>query len=645
MKVFSLILAILIGAQVAHAARDCKTTRGRTFAEQLATLDAKVDLDLIDLDFFKGGSLVTGYEYEVEPAYTNGLYARTDRWQIKTDLVPKHQINISEGFDVEVGAGLKYHTEATFVRFMSDPCRAMLSSPYSPKRIPLKASVALGPKFNIGDYFLFRGSVGFIVGGEILDMLGSTFWGVNLSANYLLEGFYQIHIVRLDEKHIRFKVVGHRGNNTNVTLGLGWEREFNVFKVSALDNGLEKFVNTKPIKVKVDKNKAKIFMVDYILDLTNPEVTVAFESVLKKIKGFQNIKLIKPFQDKAIENHFLMDLTPLEDLYRRDLENENVERIKRNLRTSSEQDTYAFGFTAGNKVLGYKWGREVSTSFMSVRSENDTLNRFLLKSWDHDWEGRFFYSWVKSREISGLRALFTADESFVKLRPINLVNHLTKRKNRISFKDFQKIKKRLKKAIPDELFQKIPWENWNQTSKDKFTNFGLRFELLMTPEVIFSAPELTQDEIAVMMKDHLLSKGLRPEDFFGSSASPSKRDRETPEQKFNKSLKSFSRLLSDVLNQKKLGTERLSILTDLRKNKLFKEAGFSFIMALMPDKMMNWYHLDLNISSNEAQIDYDFGDAELSSLYKKLLTIKAALDDDALDLLREAESLSIKASY
>jgi hypothetical protein len=29
-------------------------------------------------------------------------------------------------------------------------------------------------------------------------------------------------------------------------------------------------------------------------------------------------------------------------------------------------------------------------------------------------------------------------------------------------------------------------------------------------------------------------------------------------------------------------------------------------------------------------------------LYKKILTIKAALDDDALDILREAESLSVK---
>ena len=64
-------------------------------------------------------------------------------------------------------------------------------------------------------------------------------------------------------------------------------------------------------------------------------------------------------------------------------------------------------------------------------------------------------------------------------------------------------------------------------------------------------------------------------------------------------------------------------------------------MALRPEKMKQNYHFDLDISSNEAIIDYSYGDSELSSLYKKILTIKAALDDDALDLLREAESISL----
>lgn len=117
-------------------------------------------------------------------------------------------------------------------------------------------------------------------------------------------------------------------------------------------------------------------------------------------------------------------------------------------------------------------------------------------------------------------------------------------------------------------------------------------------------------------------------------------DRESPESQLNAELFRFSYLLEKALDRDRSMLRRLNAITELRKNKLFLECGFSFMLALRPDKMESMLNLDLNISSNEAQIDFQYGDSELSALYKKLLTIKAALDDDSLDLLREAESLS-----
>jgi hypothetical protein len=67
-------------------------------------------------------------------------------------------------------------------------------------------------------------------------------------------------------------------------------------------------------------------------------------------------------------------------------------------------------------------------------------------------------------------------------------------------------------------------------------------------------------------------------------------------------------------------------------------------MNLSGDRMKNLYQVDLEISSNEAIVDYTYGDAQMSALYKKILSIKAALDDDAYDLLREAESVSFSGS-
>lgn len=642
MKFALLILSLtVLWSPVGEAARHCKTERIRSYAEQIATLEPSVDLDLVDLDLFPGGSVVAGYEYDVEPAFTKGLYSRSDSWLISTKAIPERNINLAEGFDLKLSGGLENQTVATFKRFFKDPCHAMLANPYSPRRIPLKAKIALGPKFKTGDYFLFRGSVGFVASAEILSLLGSSLWGVGLSGSYLMEGFYQLHIVRLSEKEVRLKIVAHRGKNISASVGVGYEAEFDVFNINLLNNELERFVNTKPLKIKGDISKSNVFMVDYILNLTDPEVVQAFERVLPRVKDFKKINLAGPFKNKRdLEANLLLDLSPLEDLYRRDYSQNRKDRIKRNLRTSSEQNAYGFGVHAGNKILGFKLDKGVSTARMSIMQENDVIERFLLKSWERNWDGRFLFSWLRSVKESGFRALFTADQNFENLVPVNMVKFKNHKKTRFSFKDFQKLKIELRKALPINIYQKIPFSTWGQRPGEKFQNFGLRFELLMAPESILNAPSLSISEIKTFYLDHLKSKDLKVSDFYSDSGSHES-NLPSPEENFELELNQMARLLNRALDSSKPSTDRLEVITKLRGNKLFAETGLSFIMSLQPDKMKQNYHLDLDISSNESIIDYSFGEAEISSLYKKILTIKAALDDDALDLLREAESISL----
>lgn len=609
-------------------------------AEQIASLSPSGDLDLIDIDLFPGGSIVAGYEYDVEPAYTKGLYLRTDRWLVGAKAVPGTSIGLTDDIDLSLSAGGRHQTEARFIRFMKDPCEAMFAKPYSPKRIPLKSKIALGPLFKKGDYFLFRGSVGFVTSAEILSLLGSSMWGIGLSGSYLMEGFYQLHIVRLDDQRVRLKIVGHRGRSIDASVGLGLEDEFEVFGVSIIDKQIERFVNTKPVKIKSTFNRSKIFMVDYVLDLTDPEVSSAFENVLRKVKDFRQIDLAGPFKkQKDIEASLLLDLSPLEDLYRNDYQASNVSRIKRNLRTTSEQNTYGFGLHVGNKLLGFKIDGGVATAKMGIRNPDDLLEKFLLRSWERSTESRFMYKWSRTRKEDGLRALFRTDAEFKELTPVNVVRHMRQRKNRFTYSDYERMFLMMRKALPVEIFKDIPWENWKQKPGEKYFNFGLRYEILMTPESILEAPELSPEEIKFFFRDFMKKKGLVPSDFITEVQHDG--DTSSQEGSFNSSLHHMAARLSKALDKKRSLLERLEIITRLRMNLLFAQSGLGFLMSLEPEKMKKLYHLDLDISSNEAVIEYSFGEPEISDLYKKILTIKAALDDDALDLLREAESLSI----
>lgn len=639
MKLSSFVVILLVAFTHSQAyASYCKSERALSVAEQLATLDPSADLDLVDLDLFPGGSIVGGYEYEVEPAYTDGLYSRTDSWQIGVKAIPG--INLGNRISSRLSLGVRTKTEATFIRFFKDPCEAMLTKPYSPRRIPLTAKAALGSKFDVGDYFLFRGSMGFVAGADIFSMLGSSFWGVGLSGSYLMEGFYQVHIVRIDEKHIRLKVIAHRGKNLGASFGLGYENEFTVFAIERLNSELERFVNTKPVKLTANIGHAKVFMVDYVLDLTDPEVSRAYEDLLPKAKNFKNLNLIGEFK-KGIDSDLLLDLTALEDIYRRDYQAGNIERLKRNLRTTSDQDSYGFGLEVGNRIIGFELNRGNSSANMSIPRANDFLDRYMLKSWERKWESRFLYSWLRTKNNEGLRALFHADENFKNFEPINIVKFINNKKNRFSYKNFKELQMRLKKSLPHEIYQQIPWEQWPQRPGKKFLNYGLRYELLMAPETILNAPELTVDEIKVLFKDHVLSKGLDSKDYFVEAETVDSPHDTTPDRSFDISLNHLAQTLSKALDKDLPSAERVELISKLRKNQLFAESGISFLMALYPDRLEKLCHFDLDISSNQARIDFSYGDSQLSTLYKKILTIKAALDDDGLDLIREAESISM----
>lgn len=640
MKIFSLFLGLaLISSAPALASRHCKSQKYKTVAEQIASLDPSADLDLVDLDLFPGGNISAGYEYEVEPAYTKGLYARVDRWAINTKAIPDKAWEISDDIDASISGGLRNQTMATFIRFMDDPCMAMLANPYSPRRIPLKTKVALGPKFRIGDYFLFRGSVGFVASAEILSLIGSSPWGFGLSGSFLVEGFSQLHIVRLDETHIRLKVIGHREKSFGATLGLGYEDAFEVFEVRVIDKQIEKFINTKPVKLTASKSKSNVFMVDYVLDLADPKVSEAFEKVLKKLKMFKNIELARPFRNqKDLEGNLLVDLTPLEDIFRADYNNGTVKRIKRNLRTTSEQDAYAIGLDVGNKILGFKVNGGGADAKMSIRNPGETIDRYMLKTWEKNWESRFLYSFSKNKKSDRLSALFSSDENFEKLVPVNVVREMNQKKNRYSYRNFQDLRLKLKKALPAEIYADIPWDQWKQQPKEKYYNFGLRYELLMSPDSIKNAPQLSPNEIKVMFREYIKRNGLTEEDYFVDHPD----QHGSAKDSFESSLRGFAKNLALALDHRVSMRDRLNKITKLKFNTLFDESGLGFIMTLQPDKTRQLFHLDLDISSNEALIDYSYGETEISELYKKILTIKAALDDEALDLLREAESLSVK---
>lgn len=633
----SILLGLLTSSALARGF--CDKNRARTIADQLSQLSSEIKLDLIDFSFFDDDSFVAGYEYEVEPAYINGLYARTDRWQITSSILPNSDGTLAEQLTWKNSLGAKQASEATFIRFFQDPCLAETSLPYSPKRIPLSAEIALGKNFNVGDYFVFKSSLGFVASGEILQLLSSSLWGFSLSGSYLTEGSYQVYVVRENEKTVRLKIVAHRGQEGTLGLDWGWSGNFEVFDVKPLDHGLKKVVNPKPIKLEFKDKKANVFLVDYILDLTDPAVADAYNKIIRKANFFLTLELARPFRKiEKLEDKLILDLAPLEDLFRADVANNNVARIRRNLRSSAGQNGQSFGFDLGNKIIGLDFDAGASSSRITLREDNNSISQYLLRSFDRTMDGHFAFSWSRLYNKRSVDVLLQADETYQHLSILNLVQTLERKDKRFSKSEFEEIEYSLRKALPKEIFDEIPFYQWNQIGRKPLENFGFRFQIVMGPELILNAPQRSQRTLRELYSQYISEKGLTATDFFPARVAGRPREL-TPEEELDKTILRISSKLSQVSDSQRSDIQRLEAFMALRDNTLFAQTGIGFLMTLVDNQN---YRIDINLSANGHKLDFAKGDEAMAHFFRKLSSVKSALEDDGLDLRREAESLTIK---
>ncbi|MES2526299.1 MAG: hypothetical protein V4598_04405 [Bdellovibrionota bacterium] len=616
----------------------CKNPYVRNISRVLQNVEIDVGLNPVDLEFLDGGALVAGYHGESEPAFFDGLYSRTDTWKVKTEGIPDFHLNA----DTLVKAGVRHEIEASFIRHFKDSCEAKTTVPMWPNRAPLTSKRALAPDFKVGHYFVFKAGLGFVVSAETLKMLGVPGLGVSLKGEYLLEGYYQIHVMRIDDKHIRLKVLARRGKEKDVSLSVGVQGEFNVWGVKVDRSGFKRLLNPDPIKVFYNKTHASVFMVDYLLDMTEPKVAKAFDEMVNKAINYKAIQLAIPFKDvKELERSLVMNIAPLENIYASDFQAGNLGRIQRNIRSSATLDSNIWGVELGNRIAGIGYESGSSVSRINLREANDDLSRYLLTTNETQVDALWLFSWGRVITQRRMQSLFETTEDDKTLKPLEMVLTVEKKDKRLSLKEFAKVRKILLKTISDQVYVNIPFQDWKQDT-GKALNFGMRLNVTLFPEAILNAPVLSAKELMVSYPRYLSDKGLKPRDFYSDTPAMGRGGQAvSADEKFKKGIKEIAEKLSYSFNNTRADSERIEKFLELQKNPIFSQTGFGFLMSIAPLKTKEWFIVNLDMSADGKKLQFVYGSVERSALFRKILSIKAALEDEDLDLRREAESISV----
>jgi hypothetical protein len=614
----------------------CHNPYVRNISRVLQNVEIDVGLNPINLEFLDGGALVAGYRAQSEAAFLNGLYSRTDTWKVKTEGIPDFRLSA----DTLINASIRHEVEASFIRHFKDSCEAKTSIPMWPNRAPLTATRALSPEFKIGHYFVLKAGLGFVVSAETIKMLGVPALGVSLKGEYLLEGYYQIHVMRIDEKYIRLKVLARRGKEKEISLNVGIQGEFKIWNVNVDRSGFKRALDPDPIKVFYNKTHASVFMVDYLLDMTEPKVAAAFDKMVGKAINYREIQLAIPFKDvKEIERAMLMNIAPLENLYASDFQGGNLGRIQRNIRSSATLDSNIWGLELGNRIAGIGYQSGSSVSRINLRQADDELSRYLLTTNETRVDALWLFSWGRVIDQRRMQSLFETNLENNTVKPLEMVLTVEKKDKRLSHREFAKVRKILFKTISDQVYVNIPFQDWKQDT-GKALNFGMRLNVTLFPEAILNAPVLSAKELMISFPRYLSNKGFEAKDFYSDTLVRRSSQRFKAEEKFKRGIKEIAEKLSYSFNNTREDSDRIEKFLELQKNPIFSQTGFGFLMSINPEKTTDWFIVNLDMSADGKKLPFVYGSLERSALFRKILSIKAALEDEELDLRREAESIS-----
>lgn len=623
----------------------CKNPWVRNVSRVLQNYEISTgEIKPVDLQFLDGGALVAGYEAQSEPAFTDGLYSRTDTWKVTTEGIPDFQISAN----TLVKAGVRHEVEATFIRHFKDSCEAKTSIPMWPNRSPLSTARALGSDFTAGQYFIFKAGLGFVVSAETVKMLGVPGAGVSLKGEYLLEGYYQIHVMKMSDKLVRLKVLARRGKEKEASLNVGVQGDFKVWSIKLDRKKIKRVLNPDPISITYNRSNASVFMVDYILDLTDPKVAAAYNQMVMSARQYALLQLALPFKNKeALEKALLMNIAPLEDLYSSDFQAGKVGRIQRNIRSTATLDSRMWGVELGNRIAGIGYQNGSSVSRISMREPNDDLSRYLLTTNEREVDAIWFLSWGRVVDQRRMQSLFEDNDEQKRLKPIEMVLTVEKKDKRLSVRELSKVRKILLKTISDQVYVQIPWQDWKQDT-GKALNFGMRLNVTLFPEAILNAPVLSAKELMVSYPRFLAEKNLKATDFYTSTSTYNPHGTTTSvtaEQKFRKGIQEIAEKLSYSFSNRFEDTDRVEKFLELQDNPIFAQTGYGFLMTITPNKTREWFIVNLDMTADGKKLQFVYGAMERSLLFKRILLIKAALEEEDLDLRREAESLTINNPF
>lgn len=603
--------------------------------KEIANLDIKASADLADLELVSGLNIASKYRYEVEASYQDQYYTRVDKWDVKANINVGDVVN--NFVELPFSFSVNKENSFFFVRQFKSKKEAIKALPYTPLKLPLTADLAL-KNLEAGDFVSMPANLNIAVSARAnTAVVAPVVLSANAGVYYVLSGEFIVQVFKIDETHVRLKMISKRGYDSGVNAGAGLS--FQLFGIRVLDKQIDRLFERDLVQLGYVINPGAQFIIDYVFDLKDQETKDAYNQILKTTLKFKDLVVINKLdgaselKDKLISSFEKAELIFDADK-KKDPKDRRISRIFKGFndyQVSTKKVKFALLLTSYNKDNAYT---ENKVTFID---KNENNLEFYYPTYSRYIETKFG-KWIFDLKDQSYQNNFGL---------IPKLNHEdTKEKNPdlgLSFerrdKLFSKIEQRLVHKfmmgqIPQELAKKIDFGQW-QDKTDKTDNHVF-FQLIVKAQGFPYLREISLEELTKRLtkyieekkKLHLIDENetswreLKDFLFIGHFV---KEER----------IKILAKELFTILKNEESNSEiMLNQLVKLNDHGIFDKIGVGFLISLLPqDQLQKLIYMKLEMTGKKLRpISYEYGHLNYAPLYKQLAEVQSRISNRSYDL-------------
>ncbi len=592
--------------------------------QQIAKQSIHKDFDLFNDDVLNGVSAAIKYKYRAEPSYMESYYTRYDSYYVEGNVNPAAWI---EEIKAPFALGLNANTEIVFARQFKDQLDSVKAIPYTLLKLPVSAERAM-KELNVGDFVSFQTHLGLVlsVGASVP---ATELFTASGSTHLEVHGDFMVHLFKTEPNKVRVKFIAIRGNEKGVNGNISAVNStLKITGLKIVDKQITRRVELNPAEVAKSFDHNDLFMIDYVFDLSHPEVAEAYNHIMQEKMRFKLTQLLDPITNREdLEKDLVTDLTEVEDLYNEDKEKpEDEQRIQRVFKGSAAIESESSSFKFGLNIVRFEKNSYYAQNKILSADKDDNLARYVLDTFSLNGSVNFFLKLFDKEDHVNANLLFSADDNYNPKNLVALVLSRDRAATSLSTRALQDFKKALERTLPERIFREIEWKNWDYEFGEK-VNVSMQHQISFNADCLRAAENLSKDEIKARVLSALHKLGIDPEEESNYNDEPNlsyQRDQ----------INAIINNLNTSLDKSLEPTLRYQAFVKLKDTRLFIDTGAAILFSLLPeDRLEDLVNYKLILTGRKIdKLEFQFGRKERNALYDSIMYVQSVLNNRSIDL-------------